>query len=230
MVRRKSHQAAETDTQVEKALLGIRSGLYKSAYDAAKQLGISKATVTRRAAGCPTRTQARQSQQNLSPAQESALLKWIKQLTIGGYSPTHLLLREIAEEVRSNRSRNLDDACDASPSGTLEIRPPLPLGREWVLRFIKRHPHLQVVLGRRIDSVRMDGATKPVVSAWFDAYELTLLTEGIEPQNTYNMDESGFSIGTMESTRIVVDSTLHTKHQAHSGRQGMDFDARVYMR
>jgi len=37
--------------------------------------------------------------------------------------------------------------------------------------------------------------------------------------NIYNMDESGFSIGTMESTRIILDSTLRTKHQAHPGRQ-----------
>jgi hypothetical protein len=33
------------------------------------------------------------------------------------------------------------------------------------------------------------------------------------------MDESGLSIGTMESTRIIIDSTLRTKHQAHPGRQ-----------
>jgi hypothetical protein len=33
------------------------------------------------------------------------------------------------------------------------------------------------------------------------------------------MDESGFSIRTMESTRIILDSTLRTKHQAHPGRQ-----------
>ncbi|APA08388.1 hypothetical protein sscle_03g031580 [Sclerotinia sclerotiorum 1980 UF-70] len=33
------------------------------------------------------------------------------------------------------------------------------------------------------------------------------------------MDESGYSIGTMESTRIIIDSTLCTKHQAYPGRQ-----------
>ena len=33
------------------------------------------------------------------------------------------------------------------------------------------------------------------------------------------MDESGFSIGIMESTRIIIDSTLRTKYQAHPGRQ-----------
>ena len=33
------------------------------------------------------------------------------------------------------------------------------------------------------------------------------------------MDESGLSIGTMESTRTIIDSSLRTKYQAHPGRQ-----------
>ncbi|KFY67725.1 hypothetical protein V497_00248 [Pseudogymnoascus sp. VKM F-4516 (FW-969)] len=33
------------------------------------------------------------------------------------------------------------------------------------------------------------------------------------------MDETGFSIGTMQSTRIIVDSSLRTRFQAHPGRQ-----------
>jgi hypothetical protein len=58
----------------------------------------------------------------------------------------------------------------------------------------------------------MDGATKPVLEAWFDAYNKVVQKEGIKQENIYNMDESGFSIGTMESTRIILDSTLRTKH------------------
>lgn len=58
----------------------------------------------------------------------------------------------------------------------------------------------------------MDGATKPVLNAWFDAYQKVVQEQGIKKENVYNMDESGFSIGTMESTRIIIDSTLRTKH------------------
>ncbi|ODQ74015.1 hypothetical protein LIPSTDRAFT_69545 [Lipomyces starkeyi NRRL Y-11557] len=65
----------------------------------------------------------------------------------------------------------------------------------------------------------MDGATKPVLDAWFDAYRTVIQEYKIMQENTYNMDESGFSIGTMESTRIILDSTFRTKHQAHPGRQ-----------
>jgi hypothetical protein len=65
----------------------------------------------------------------------------------------------------------------------------------------------------------MDGSSKPVLNAWFDAYRKNVEEQGIKLENTYNMDESGFSIGTMESTRIIIDSTFRTKHQAHPGRQ-----------
>ena len=59
MVRRKSKSAAELDTLVTKAVLGVQSGLYKSSYEAVKVLGISKDTVTRRVKGGLTRSQAR---------------------------------------------------------------------------------------------------------------------------------------------------------------------------
>lgn len=82
----------------------------------------------------------------------------------------------------------------------MELPPPYTLGQDWVPRFIQRHPHLTVVIGRRIESVRMDGATKEVLGAWFDAFRGMVQEHGIKQENSYNMDVSGFSIGTMEST------------------------------
>lgn len=94
----------------------------------------------------------------------------------------------------------------------LELQPHDTLGRDWVRRFIIRYPHLNVAIGRRIESVQMDGATKPVLDAWFDAYQKVVQEHGIDQKNIYNMDESGFSTGTMDSTRIILDSSLRTKH------------------
>ena len=77
------------------------------------------------------------------------LLKWIKQLTISGYSLGHRLLKEIAEELRTKRTYNLDNA----PLNSLELPPQYTLGRDWVPRFILRYPHLTVAIRRRIESV-----------------------------------------------------------------------------
>jgi hypothetical protein len=59
MVCRKSQTAAEIDALVNEAVLGVQSRLYKSLYEAAKKLGISKDTVTRRVNGGLSRSQAR---------------------------------------------------------------------------------------------------------------------------------------------------------------------------
>jgi transposase len=119
MVRQKSLTAAESNTLVDQAVLGVQSGLYKSSYEAARVLQLSVSTITRRVNGGLSRSQACQQQQKLSYEQENVLLKWIKQLTISGYSPGHRLLKEIAEELRTKRTYNLDDTSLSS----LELPP-----------------------------------------------------------------------------------------------------------
>jgi hypothetical protein len=65
----------------------------------------------------------------------------------------------------------------------------------------------------------MNGVTKEVLKEWFEAYKSLKTALKIENHNTYNMDETGFSIGTLQSTRVIVDSSLRTRFQAHPGRQ-----------
>jgi transposase len=126
MVRQKSLTAAESNTLVDQAVLGVQSGLYKSSYEAARVLQLSVSTITRRVNGGLSRSQARQQQQKLSYEQENVLFKWIKQLTISSYSPGHRLLKEIAEELRTKRTYNLDDASLSS----LELPLQYALGRD----------------------------------------------------------------------------------------------------
>ena len=65
----------------------------------------------------------------------------------------------------------------------------------------------------------MNRVTKQVLKGWFNAYKSLITEQKIENYNTYNMDETGFSIRTMQLTRIIVDSSLRTRFQAHPSRQ-----------
>jgi hypothetical protein len=58
----------------------------------------------------------------------------------------------------------------------------------------------------------MDRAIKPVLDTWFNIYKKVVQEQGIKQKNIYNIDESGFSIQTMELTQIILNSTLCTKH------------------
>jgi hypothetical protein len=140
MTRRKSLLTRNRDIQIDQAVLDLRSGKYKSARQAEIALQLPKSSVTRRANGGLSRSQARQQQQKLSYAEEKVLLKWIKELTVSGYSPRHQLLKEMAEEIRTKRVSNLDDTT-FSP---IEPLPRFCLGQDWVPRFVQRHVHLKV--------------------------------------------------------------------------------------
>jgi hypothetical protein len=65
----------------------------------------------------------------------------------------------------------------------------------------------------------MNGVTKQVLKGWFNAYKSLIIEQKIENYNTYNMDEMGFSIRTMQLTRIIMDSSLRMRFQAHPSRQ-----------
>jgi len=73
MTRRKSEKAAETDAKVEAAVKGLSDGLYKTRYAAAKAIGLSQATLSRRLDGGNSRAEGKANQQNLTRAEEKAL-------------------------------------------------------------------------------------------------------------------------------------------------------------
>ena len=212
MVRRKSQRAAEKEALVLQALDDIKSGKYKSAYEAARELSLTVSTVYRRLQGHSSRSTARTDQQLLSEAEEYTILKWIKQLSRCGYPVNYKLLGDIASEVLVHRvgSINTPDQKLVQYSS---------IGKNWVPRFIQRHSSIKSVIGRRIEVNRMDGASKDALIAWFDAFEETIKAFKIDFSNIYNMDETGFAIGSMESTRIIVESSSRTYWQANPGRQ-----------
>ena len=63
-----------------------------------------------------------------------------------------------------------------------------------------------------------DVATE-TLQTWFDAFQDTITKYNIKPENIYNMDESGFSIGKIEASRIIINSTICQRYQANPGRQ-----------
>ena len=211
-MRQTNIKAIENETAIIEALDAIKFGTYKNASEASRALGISRTTLYRRVKGNPSRSSARVKQQLLTEVEENTLVKYIQQLTRVGYPLTYGMLRELVVEIKKNH-----DALGASPTicSIKEIR----IGQDWIPRFIKRHPRIKSVIGRRIEANRMEGIKKDTLNAYFAEIERTIKHFNIDKSNIYNMDETGFSIGTMESTRIIVDSTARTHWQAHPGRQ-----------
>ena len=75
MMRRKSQKMTETDEKIKTALKELANGTYKTPYTVANALEINPATVYCRAAGGKSRAEEKANQQNLSQAEEKALMQ-----------------------------------------------------------------------------------------------------------------------------------------------------------
>ena len=171
----------ERERLVQEAIAGIKSTKYKSAYDAAKQLGINENTIRNRVMGMKTRAQAREPQQHLTIAEERSLIRWIKHLAATGHPAKHAYIKEMAEELRHERVMS-----QVNSLNTLPI-----FGISWVSYFLRRHPELQTVLSRSIEINRVSNITLEVVENWFNDFTMLLEEKNITLENVYNMDESG---------------------------------------
>ncbi|RAL64950.1 hypothetical protein DID88_001541 [Monilinia fructigena] len=123
-----------------------------------------------------------------------------------------MLVKEMADEIRLRR---VQVASSRIPTST-EI---LPIGHEWIYRFQKRHPELKTCYSRQLESNRAKEATPENIQAWFDAFRTRLIERKYELDDMYNMDETGFGVGTTQSTRIIVDSTQKSNWKVTAGKQ-----------
>ena len=179
---------------------------------AAKHFKVSPSTLGRRWAGGKSRAEARESQQLLTAAEEKALAERIRQMTVTGHPPTQNLIREIAHELRQHRLIGIND------DGIQHVDY-APIGLEWVQRFIKRHPQLKTVYGETIEASRVKDVTYEAVEKFYNELRRVINELKISPENCYNMDETGSSIGTIQGGHIVIDTTMQSKHELEIGRQ-----------
>ncbi|TKA64438.1 hypothetical protein B0A49_10136 [Cryomyces minteri] len=100
----------------------------------------------------------------------------------------------MAEEIRRGRVR-LSKKLPPSPR---------PIGGRWLDRFKTRHPEIEGIWTRQIESARFNATSYEGVKRWFDAVTELFLQHQYPPERVYNTDESGFAVGASQSSRALV--------------------------
>ena len=177
MAHKKSTREPPNEDNIAKALVGLADGTCSSINAASLATGASRTTLGRRKQGGQTRQEAQQSHQVLSKDEEQALVKWVQQLSCTGHPVRHRFLRDLAIEIRKPRLER-------------EGSPPTELGKNWVTRFLLRHPSLKSTLAKNIEAVRKE-VTEEQLQAWFSTFKSIVNEQEILPENIYNMDETG---------------------------------------
>ena len=212
MAKKRSQKAVATNQAVEAALTDLRAKVYKTVNAAAKAHGAPESTVRRRWKGGNSRAQGNEGRQLLSANEEKALVQWIHDSSASGYPPRKHTVIEMAEEIRKQCVAQINDA-------TITLVNYPPIGIEWITRFIKRHSTLQTLYARQIDSSRVKETTVEAITRWLNTVQEILHQYNIRQKNVYNIDETGFAIGSTQAACVLIDARLRSKIQAQPGRQ-----------
>ena len=118
----------------------------------------------------------------------------------------------MAELIRNRRVFGVNDE-------TIQLVNYESFGRDWVSRFMLRHPQLESARRKCIEAARIKDVSVERLTKWFEDLRQVIDEHGIEPYNIYNMDESGFAIGDVEASQRIINAEIRQKFQAKPGRQ-----------
>ena len=197
---------------MRQAIAAIHSNACKTIREAAQQYSVPSSTLGHRLNGRVAKNQAHERTQNLTHAEELELKRWITKLTRLGYPPRHQLVRELAEEIRKHRVREIN-------SEDMELVSYPPLGEGWTRQFLGRHPDLKTAMLKTIEAARVKDTNPEALGKWFQCFKEEIQELNIRPQDMYNVDESGFAIGTTQARQAIINAKIRSRLQVQPGRQ-----------
>ena len=195
----------DREESIANAILALDLGEFTKVRAAARKYGVDKRTLTRRRNGATTCHKAHVNQQALNPGEEEALITYIQRCDAQGFPIRHPMLKATAEFLIQKRSND-------PRRQTLSVK---LLSHSWSGRFVKRHPFLQTLMGKPIESSRAKACTSDNLQKWFGVFKQAMDTYKPTLGNIYNIDETGFQIGTTSRSYVIID-----KRQNSAGKTG----------
>lgn len=157
----------------------------------AKEFRIPALTLRGRKNGAISQQAVARSKYRLSQIQEELLIDWILSEEVAGRPSTIEGVRGMATAI-------------CHQEGSTD-----PIGHHWVQRFFKRHSSLiSIKEGRLIDTERIQAATEANIAPWFARLGDILTKYDIEPQNIYNIDETGTQEGDSIGRKVAGSSSI----------------------
>jgi hypothetical protein len=154
---------------------------------AVKLYEVPRTTLRRRHVGISLRCDIPANSRKLTLIEESVLLEKILDLDIRGFQARLADVAAMADRLRTDQ----DTSC---------------VGTRWAEYFVKRHPELTTRFRCRIDYQRAQYEDLNVVNAWFQLVRNMVVKYRIQEEDIYNFDETGFLIGMLSSTKVVISS------------------------
>jgi hypothetical protein len=195
------------EEDIQAAISAYKRGDYASISRTSRTFNIPLTTLRNRIRKVTSQKSRNINQQILTPIEEETLENWIYRAAKLGTPISLRLLIILAEEIQKNRN-------SISAESTLT-----PISRRWTERFRTRHPRIKTCFTRPIDASRLEGTDYSTLKTYFNRLG-ELLRENKYPSSAiFNVDETGFSIGSTRGSFTLYDRTATSKGKRQPGRQ-----------
>jgi len=172
--------------------------------EAAEEFQVSKRTLYRRVAGTHrSRIESHENQQRLSKAEEAAIVRWCQRQDDNGFPPRLDMVKEMAIFLERKRTG-------------VE---PLPVGQNWITRFLTRNPALATKLSTRLERQRSYAKNPALLQAYFTKLGRLIRTHNLQACQIFNMDEKGFLMGLATRAKVLCRRGRRNPHVTHDGKR-----------
>jgi hypothetical protein len=135
-----------------------------------------------------SRVDSRATSYKLTDLEEDSLVEWILSIDARGAAPRPATVGEMANILLAARG--------SSPSPTV--------GKNWPSSFVKRRVELHSRFSRRYDYQRALNEDPKALRAWFTTVQSVIDENGIQSEDIYNFDKTGFAMGLISSQKVVT--------------------------
>src|SRR5450432_3794881 len=183
--------SVQQEGRIALAVEALKQGFFTSVRSAARSYDVPHMTLSRRVRDILARRDKRPTNCKLTATEELTLVQWILSMDQRGLAPRPESVRRMADLLLQKRSNSNSD-------------PNSQVGQRWVYNFVQRHKALQTRYNRKYDYQRAKCEDPQVIRDWFRLVKNMIAKYGIEEQDIYNFDETGFQMGVISTAKVVT--------------------------
>lgn len=85
------------------------------------------------------------------------------------------------------------------------------VGKNWLSTFINRREEIRSRFSRRYDYQRALNEDPKLLREWFTTVQRVIDGNGIQAEDIYNFDETGFAMGLISSQKVVTQADYYSQ-------------------
>ena len=187
--------SVQQEGRIALAVEALKQGFFTSVRSAARSYDVPHMTLSRRVRDIPARRGKRPTNCKLTATEELTLVQWILSMDQRGLAPRPEYVRQMANLLIAKRS-------DSNPNPD----PKSLVGERWVYNFVQRHQALRTRYNRKYDYQRAKCEDPQVIKDWFRLVKNVIAKYGIQEEDIYNFDETGFQMGVISTAKVITGS------------------------